>query len=75
MGKWEGAGEWKNEVFYGVIFSLFGPLLTIPLRSVRPHATPSLTNPYSFEISVHVVAQGTNNSSLYPTYVLSFHLF
>jgi hypothetical protein len=59
----------KTKLFYGVIFSLLGPLLTLQLRSVHPHATLSLTNPYSFEISLHVVAQGTNNFSSY-----SFHL-
>ena len=60
----------KTKLFYGVIFSLLGPLLTLQLRSVHPHhATLSLTNPYSFEISVHVAAQGTNNFSSYPCHL------
>lgn len=69
-----GDGEWKNGAFLRRDFLYFRTSVNHS-TSVHPHATLSLTNPYSFEISVHVVAQGTNNSSPYPSHVFSFHLF
>lgn len=59
-------GEWKNEAFLRCDFLSFRTSAN-PSTSFcsPPHATVSLTNPYSFEISVRVVAQGTNNLSSY----------
>ena len=66
------AGEWKNEAFLRCDFLSFRTSAN-PSTSFcslpPPNATLSLTNPYSFEISVHVVEQGTNNFSSYPCHL------
>ena len=64
------AGEWKNEAFLRCDFLSFRTSANPSSSFCSPlHATLSLTNPYNFEISVHVAAQGTNNFSSYPCHL------